>query len=59
MFFLYFYNVKAILKKFKDTQALRDEILKSLIASFRIEGIDISISVAKETLKKVEISLGK
>ncbi|MBL0095579.1 MAG: hypothetical protein IPP46_03100 [Bacteroidetes bacterium] len=51
--------MKAIPKKSKDTQGLRDEILQSLIASFRIEGIDISLSVAKETLKKVEISLGK
>jgi len=46
-------------KDVKQEKALRVEILQSARASFKIEGIDISESQAKETLKKVEIKLGK
>jgi len=51
--------VKSTSKKPKKGQTLRTEILKSLMASFKIEGIEIPLSVAEQTLKKVEISLGK
>jgi len=51
--------MKSASKKIKKEQSLRAEILKSLIASFKIEGIDIPVSVAEQTLKKVELSLGK
>jgi len=30
-------------------------ILKSLMASFKIEGIDIPLNIAEQTLKKVEL----
>jgi len=33
--------------------------MKSLIASFKIEGIDIPLSVAKQALKKIECNQGK
>jgi len=33
--------------------------MESTLASFRIEGINISKEAAMETLKKVEIKLGK
>ena len=46
-------------KKSKKEKSLRTEILNSLMASFKIEGIDIPLSVAEQTLKKVELSLGK
>ena len=51
--------MKSNVKKSTKGQALRAEILKSLVASFKIEGIDISSRVAEQTLKKVEVSLGK
>jgi predicted nuclease with RNAse H fold len=50
--------MKSTSKKDKIT-ALREQILKSLIASFKIEGIDIPLNVAEQTLKKVELNLGK
>lgn len=43
----------------KSSVALRKEILKSVIASFKIEGIIISQRNANEVLKKVELSLEK
>jgi predicted nuclease with RNAse H fold len=51
--------MKSTSKKSKKGQSLRAEILKSLMASFKIEGIDIPLNVAEQTLKKVELSLGK
>ena len=38
---------------------IREQILKSLVASFKIEGIEIPLSVAEQALKKVELNLGK
>ncbi len=51
--------MKSATKKANDTNSLREQILKSMIASFKIEGIDIPLSVAEEALKKVELNLGK
>ena len=51
--------MNATSEKSSKDQALREQILKSLIASFKIEVIDIPLSVAEKTLKKVELSLGK
>jgi len=38
---------------------LREQILNSMIASFKMEGIDISNENAKAMLKKIEPTLGK
>lgn len=46
-------------KKSKADKSKREEILKSLLASFKIEGIDIPAQVAAATLKKLELNLGK
>jgi len=46
-------------KPIKSGKPLREEILHSARASFNMEGIPISKSDAKQTLKKVEVSLGK
>ena len=46
-------------KGHKTDQSLREQILNSMIASFKIEGIDISIEVANAKLKKVINDLGK
>ena len=43
----------------KKATPLREEILKSMLASFKIEGIVISHELALKALKKVEFSLGK
>jgi hypothetical protein len=43
----------------KKNEKRREEILKSMIASFKIEGINISLDKALQSLKKVEINLGK
>jgi len=51
--------MKSTSKKSKKGQSLREQILKSLMASFKIEGIDIPLNVAEQTLKKVEVNLGK
>jgi hypothetical protein len=51
--------MKSTSKKDNKVGNLRAQILKSLIASFKIEGIDIPLNVAEQTLKKVEINLGK
>ncbi len=56
---LYIYTMKSTAKKDHKISALREQILKSLIASFKIEGIDIPLNVAEQTLKKVELKLGK
>jgi len=41
------------------SRILREQILNSMIASFKIEGINISAETAEETLKKIEPTLGK
>ena len=46
-------------KKGKDKKSSREQIMKSALASFRIEGINISEEMALLTLKKIELSLGK
>ena len=51
--------MKSTSKKDSKINTLREQILKSLIASFKIEGIDIPLNVAEKTLKKVELNLGK
>ena len=51
--------MKSDSKKSKKDSSRRAQILKSLMASFKIEGIDIPLSVAEQTLKKVELILGK
>jgi hypothetical protein len=43
----------------KTSKELRQEILNSMIASFKIEGINISSDFATSTLKKLEVTLGK
>jgi len=43
----------------KKNSTLREEILRSMVQSFKIEGIQISESNALASLKKVELSLGK
>ncbi|MHA4895734.1 hypothetical protein ACXZ1K_13355 [Pedobacter sp. PWIIR3] len=43
----------------KDKASLREKILKSMVASFRIEGIDISEAAAASALKKITLSLEK
>jgi hypothetical protein len=48
--------MKSTSKKSKNGHSLREQILKSLMASFKIEGIDIPLSVAEQTLKKVDLS---
>jgi len=51
--------VKSNSKKTSKTTELREQILKSLIASFKIEGIEISNKFAEKSLKKVELKLEK
>ena len=51
--------MKSASKKASSVSSLREQILKSMIASFKIEGIDIPLSVAEKTLKKVELNLEK
>jgi hypothetical protein len=46
-------------KSSKTSKELRQEILNSMIASFKIEGITISSDIATTTLKKLEVTLGK
>lgn len=41
------------------SNALREKILKSMVASFKIEGIKISAAAATAALKKVSLSLEK
>ena len=51
--------MKSTSKKINKAASLREKILRSLIASFKVEGIDIPLSVAEQTLKRVELSLRK
>lgn len=43
----------------KKDLSLREQILNSMIASFKIEGIDISQQVANAKLKKINADMGK
>lgn len=43
----------------KDKASTREEILQSMLASFKLEGIHIPADAAKAILKKVEVNLGK
>lgn len=43
----------------KKAISLREQIMQSMIASFKIEGIDIPQSVAEERMKIVELNLEK
>jgi len=40
-----------------DKIALREQIMRSMIASFHIEGIEISEQLAKDTLDKIKLKL--
>ena len=51
--------MKASQKKKNDKKSPREQIMQSALASFRIEGINISKEKALIALKKVELSLGK
>lgn len=46
-------------KKGKNKKTSREQIMQSAVASFRIEGINISKEMALVALKKVELSLGR
>ena len=46
-------------KKSKGNKALRQQILQSMLASFKIEGINIPTDLALATLRKVELNLEK
>jgi hypothetical protein len=46
-------------KKEKNKKSSREQIMLSALASFRIEGINISKEMALLALKKVELSLGR
>ena len=55
-----FTSMKSKSKKSADsTKSLREQILKSMLASFKIEGINIPADLAISALDKVEINLGK
>ena len=43
----------------KDKASTREQILQSMRASFKIEGINIPADLANATLKKIEVTLGK
>ncbi len=43
----------------KKDKLVREQILQSMVASFKIEGIHISADSANAALKKVELNLGK
>ena len=45
--------------KTKDKKTTREQIMQSALASFRIEGINITEEKALAALKKVELSLEK
>lgn len=58
LIFAYIYIMKSS-KKSKLDKSKREEILKSLMASFKIEGIDIPAQVAAAALKKLDLNPGK
>ena len=42
-----------------DKTLVREQILRSLLASFKIEGIHIPLNTAQAILKKIEVNLEK
>ncbi len=46
-------------KNGKAKNGLREQILQSMLSSFRIEGIHIPPDAAAAALRKVELNLGK
>ena len=46
-------------KNSKSNKSLRQQILQSMLASFKIEGINIPANDAASALRKVELILGK
>jgi len=48
-----------VVKTAKINDALKEDILKSMIASFKIEGIHISADSAAASLKRIETKRGK
>jgi hypothetical protein len=46
-------------KNLKKDKPLREQILQSMLASFKMEGINIPADAAVAVLKKVAIKLGK
>jgi len=46
-------------KDTKSSRQIHEQILRSMIASFKMEGINISSDLAMATLKKVELTLEK
>lgn len=58
-FNLYLYPMKSKSKKAVKNKSLRQQILASMQASFKIEGINIPDDVALATLQKVELILEK
>jgi hypothetical protein len=46
-------------KDIKSSKQIHEQILRSMIASFKMEGINISSELAMATLKKVELTLEK
>ncbi len=55
----YIYTMKGKGKKATKNKSLRAEILASMLASFRIEGIHIPMDQAEATLLKIELTLEK
>jgi hypothetical protein len=51
--------VKKIAKKPSKNLPSREQVMHSMMASFKIEGIDIPLDMAIKVLKKVELNLGK
>jgi hypothetical protein len=43
----------------KKNRSRREKILRSMMASFKIEGINISSDAAFDALKRIELNLGK
>lgn len=43
----------------QDKTSLREKILKSMVASFKIEGINISEEAAASALKRIALNLEK
>lgn len=52
-------KTKAATTKNQDKALQRQQILQSMLASFKIEGIHIAPDAAQATLKKIETNLEK
>ena len=51
--------MKRITKNRKVAKPQHQEIMMAMIDSFKIEGLNIPIDIALQSLKKIELSLGK